>query len=228
METLQAIYGRQSIRAYVDKPVPREVIARVLEAARWAPSGSNRQGWRVTVAAGEPLRALADRMAARARERQPELPGAVTAAPGVQERVSPLRAGLSRAAEAAGQSLWEFVVLGSYRFFDAPAVLIVSHRGERADVSPFVTTLLLAAHDLGLGTCWLGYPLGGADLVGEALGIPEEEHIRAVVALGYPDWDSPSNAFRTSRDEVEDFCRWVGFDQASEAGCACQGSALGV
>jgi nitroreductase len=212
METIQAIRDRQSIRAYMRKPVPRELIARVLEAARWAPSGSNRQGWRVTVATGEPLRALADRMADKARERQPELSSAVTAVPDVQERVTTLRAGLGRAADALGQSLWEFVVLGSYRFFDAPVVLIVSHHGERADVSPFVTTMLLAAHDLGLGTCWLGYPLGGSDLIREALNIPEDEHIRAVVALGYPDRDSPANAFRTSRDEVEEFSRWVGFD----------------
>jgi nitroreductase len=73
--------------------------------------------------------------------------------------------------------------------------------------------MLLAAHDLGLGTCWLGYPLGGADVIREALGIPEEEHLRAVVALGYPDWDSPANGFRTSRDEVKDLCRWVGFEE---------------
>jgi nitroreductase len=215
METMQAIHSRQSIRAYLPTPVPKELIARVLEAGRWAPSGSNRQGWRVTVVAGEPRRALAERLAARAREREPGLPGAADAAPDVQERVTTLRAGLSRAAEALGKSLWEFVVLGSYRFFDAPAVLIVSHRRERADVSPFVTTVLLAAHDLGLGTCWLGYPLGASDLIREALDIPEEEQIGAVVALGYPDWDSPANAFRTSRDEVDAFCRWVGFDETS-------------
>jgi nitroreductase len=226
METIQAIRGRQSIRAYLPTPVPREAIARVLEASRWAPSGSNRQGWRVTVATGDTLRALADRMADKARERQPSLSSAANAASDVQERVTTLRAGLGRAAEAFGRSLWEFVVLGSYRFYDAPAVVIVSHHGERADVSPFVTTMLLAAHDQGLGTCWLGYPLGASDVIREVLGIPEEEHLRAVVSLGYPDWDSPANAFRTSRDEVDDFCRWIGFDEASEADRACQDNQL--
>jgi nitroreductase len=111
-----------------------------------------------------------------------------------------------------GQSRREFVLLGSYQLYDAPVVLVVSHRGARADVSAFVTTMLLAAHDLGLGTCWLGYPLSESDLIREILDIPEEEHIRAVVALGYPDWDSPANGFRSSREEVGDFCRWVGFD----------------
>jgi nitroreductase len=212
MQTLEAIHGRRSVRAYLPTPVPKKVIAQILDASRWAPSGSNRQGWRVTVVTGETRQALADRLAARAKERQPHLSGTDDAPSQVAGRVTALRAGLGRAAEALGQTMWEFVVLGSYRFFDAPVVVIVSHHGARADVSPFVTTMLLAAHDLGLGTCWLGYPLGASDTIREMLDIPEEEHIRAVVALGYPDPDSPANAFRSSRDEVEDFCRWVGFD----------------
>jgi nitroreductase len=79
-------------------------------------------------------------------------------------------------------------------------------------VAPFVTTLLIAAHDLGLGTIWLGYPLGAADLIQEELDIPEDERVRAIVALGYPDPDSPAATFRSERDEVETFARWVGFE----------------
>jgi nitroreductase len=228
METIQAIRGRKSIRAYLPTPVPKELIAEVLEASRWAPSGSNRQGWRVTVAAGATCRTLADRLTEKARERQPHLSSAAGAAPDVEERVNTLRVSLGRAAEALGCSRWEFVVLGSYRLYDAPVVVVVSHRRERADVSTFVTTMLLAAHDLGLGTCWLGYPLGASDVIREVLCIPEEEHIRAVVSLGYPDLDSPANAFRSSRDEVNDFARWVGFDEASEADDACQDGSLDV
>jgi nitroreductase len=164
------------------------------------------------VAAGDTCRTLSSRLVARARERERAMSSAADAASDVQQRVDTLRAQLGRAAEALGQSRWEFVLLGSYQLYDAPVVLVVSHRGERADVSPFVTTMLLAAHDLGLGTCWLGYPLSESDLIRELLDIPEDEHIRAVVALGYPDLDSPANAFRSSRDEVDDFARWIGFD----------------
>jgi nitroreductase len=63
-----------------------------------------------------------------------------------------------------------------------------------------------------LGTCWLGYPLSYGDLIREALHIPEEERLAAVVALGYPDPDSPANDYRSPRDEVEAFTRWVGFE----------------
>ena len=214
METLQAIRDRKSVRAFLPRPVPREVIARVLEASRWAPSGSNRQGWRVTVATGETRRALSERLVERAREVERRLSGTAGAAPEVVRRVERLRAQLGRAAEALGCSREEFVVMGSYRLYDAPVVIVVSQRGPRTDAVPiYVTTLLLAAHDQGLGTCWLGYPLSESDAIREVLDIPEEERVAAVVALGYPDPDSPANAFRSERDEVECFCRWVGFDE---------------
>ena len=214
METLVAIRGRKSTRAFLPRPVPRETISQVLELSRWAPSGSNRQQWRVTVATGETCRTLADRLVERARERKPASPSATGAPPQVAQRVTGLRASLTRIAESQGQSLWEFVVLGSYRFFDAPTIVVVSHPGKSGsgDVAQFVTTMLIAAHDLGLGTCWLGYPLSYADVIREALEVPEEEKIGALVALGYPDPDSPANAFRSSRDELEAFVRWVGFE----------------
>ena len=52
MDVIEAIRGRASTRAYLDKPVPREVVQHILEAARWAPSGVNTQPWRVWVVTG--------------------------------------------------------------------------------------------------------------------------------------------------------------------------------
>jgi nitroreductase len=49
MDVIEAIKGRRSIRSYVDKPVPKELIGQVLEAAEWAPSASNQQRWRFIV-----------------------------------------------------------------------------------------------------------------------------------------------------------------------------------
>lgn len=49
MEVAEAIRKRQSIRAYEEKPVPEEKLNRVLEAARLAPSASNRQSWKFIV-----------------------------------------------------------------------------------------------------------------------------------------------------------------------------------
>lgn len=46
MKVMDAILQRRSIRAFKDDPVPDSVVERLLEAARWAPSGGNRQFWK--------------------------------------------------------------------------------------------------------------------------------------------------------------------------------------
>jgi nitroreductase len=215
METMQAIRGRRSVRAYTADPVPRQVIAQVLDAAHWAPSGSNRQRWRVTVLAGPGLRALADELEARGRARA----GAESASPTPAQpprREGPaqrLWEGLEQVAQAAGSSARELVTMGSLRFFDAPVVILVSSPGEgTGDVPQFVTTLMLAAHDVGLGTCWLGIPMAHADAIVEAAGIPADEHLAAVVSLGYPDPGAAINSFRSTREDLDSFVRWVGLD----------------
>lgn len=212
METQQAVRDRKSIRAFLPKPVSREIVAQILEVSRWAPSGSNGQRWRVTAATGEKCEELAERLVERAREGKPGTPdrqGQPSGGYGRRDRLP----GLHQAAEVTGISRWEMVVLGSYSLYHAPVVVIVSNSGTSAgDTIQFVTTMLLVAHDLGLGTCWLGYPLSDRDIIHEILEIPEEEHISAVVALGYPDLDAPINAFRSSRDGLETFVRWVGYD----------------
>jgi nitroreductase len=215
METLQAIRGRQSIRAYLPRPVPRETLVRLLEASRWAPSGSNRQPWRVTVAAGAPREALVARLVERIRARQVQIPTRVSDEEAAQANYERALARATAAAQAMGTSLWEFLLAGSYGFYGAPVVVIVSHVGTgsaAADVAPFITSLLLAAHDQGLGTCWLGLPLSYPEIIREVLSIPEDWKLAGAVALGYPDLTSPANAVRAERAELDDLVRWVGFE----------------
>lgn len=218
METLDAIRGRKSIRAFLPTPVPKEVISRVLDAARWAPSGANRQPWHVTVATGAACAALAARLAEHVPAERPGQPqsrpeGAGQATTPESRRVREL---VGRMQKAGGISRRD-IVAGSYRFWGAPAIVVLS-RGDggsgshSGDNTRFVTTMLLAAHDLGLGTCWLGYPLRYADIIKESLGIPGGERPTDLVAMGYPDPDAPINSFRSSRDDIDTFVRWVGFD----------------
>ncbi len=49
METLECIRTRRSIRKFLDRDVPQDVMRQIVEAARWAPSGGNRQPWRFVV-----------------------------------------------------------------------------------------------------------------------------------------------------------------------------------
>ena len=56
MDIIDVIKERRSVRSYADKPVEREKLERLLEAARLAPSASNRQEWRFVVVTDEQRR----------------------------------------------------------------------------------------------------------------------------------------------------------------------------
>lgn len=49
MNIYDTIMTRRSVRAYQDKPIPEEVLERLLEATRWAPSANNLQPWKLIV-----------------------------------------------------------------------------------------------------------------------------------------------------------------------------------
>ena len=59
-----AITTRRSVRAFLPTPVAPETIARILEVAARAPSGTNTQPWKVYVLTGEKLKALSHRLVA--------------------------------------------------------------------------------------------------------------------------------------------------------------------
>ncbi|WP_406176995.1 nitroreductase [Streptomyces sp. NBC_00996] len=55
MDAYEAVTSRRAVRGFTDRPVPREVLERVLTAAAWSPSGSNLQPWHAYVLTGAPL-----------------------------------------------------------------------------------------------------------------------------------------------------------------------------
>ncbi len=59
-----AMIGRRSIRAYLDRPVEQAIVEDILDVARRAPSGTNMQPWKVYALSGQARRSLADRIVA--------------------------------------------------------------------------------------------------------------------------------------------------------------------
>lgn len=205
------IRERRSIRAFRPDLVPRQVIEELLEVARWAPSGSNMQPWRVTVLAGERVESLRGRLEAAASVRtwsQAQLEAQ-------QTRIA--NGPMAWILKCVDEPIGQFLVGGSMRLFDAPVALLVSYPGEQSSSAPaaipaFVTTLILAAHARGLGAVWLGWPLGQAEIIREAFELPEGEQAGALVALGYPDPLARVNQARSPRTDVAAFARWIGWE----------------
>jgi len=75
MDLCEAIKSRYSVRSYLNRPVEQEKLDRILDAARLAPSGSNRQPWKFVVvrARGEPARSWVQIPPPAPRPDMPEL-----------------------------------------------------------------------------------------------------------------------------------------------------------
>jgi len=179
---LALMESRRSIRRFEDRPVPREAIKAVVEAARWAPSSENRQGWKFIVFEGrEVIRGLAQQV----RTALEVLCAAADST--VAKHVAQL-------AEATG------------RLADAPCLILVMHKrpsiaatrllgddphaalvsGEPLSAAMAVQNLLLAAHALGLGACVLTTPLAGGAIVRAIPNLPAGFEPTCLVALGWP------------------------------------------
>ena len=167
--------SRRSIRVYEGKPVPREILAKLIDIARYAPSGSNMQPvhWLVIEDTKEVRRltkVVADWMRSSIKE-------------------SPVMAALMRLDLL--MAAWES---GVDRIMRGAPHLIIGHAhrdlvpGQR-DVIIAMTYLELAAHSLGLGTCWAGYFLLAAAFyppLMEALQLPEGHQCSGAMMIGYP------------------------------------------
>ena len=199
---LDAIRSRRSVRAWQPRPVPRELLERILEAATWAPSADNLQPWRFVVLQGERKQALADLLRRAAAE----------APAGLNPIVRVHRLGLRRSARMIASCAAAVTVWSTIRPDDARLRLVA--RGDLVplfswsmlveSVAAAVQNLLLATHALGLGAVWMGYPNLAGPQNREWLNEPGE--LMATVALGYPAENPPPRR----RKPVAAVTRWEG------------------
>lgn len=177
---LEAITSRRSIRRYRPDPVPQLVIETVLTAATWAASAHNRQPWRFCVIqSAEHKERLARAMGDRLR-RDLE-------ADGTSEEVIAADTGRSYSRITSAPVLialcLSLVDMDHYpdaRRNDKEFIMAVQSTAMAGQ------NLLLAAHDQGLGACWMCAPLFCPDVVSAALDLPADWQPQALITLGYP------------------------------------------
>jgi coenzyme F420-0:L-glutamate ligase / coenzyme F420-1:gamma-L-glutamate ligase len=193
---LDAVRGRRSVRQYLPLGVPEELVDRVLQSARWAPSPHGRQPWRFAVMRKQDTkRRLADAMGEEWRNNL-EMDGQ---APEVVEK----RLDGSRR-----------------RLLEAPVLVLLCLYLEDLDAYPDEgrqageTTMavqslgaaaqnaLLAAYDSGLDAGWMCAPLFCPEKVTEALGLDRTLVPHALLTLGFAAGDPPKRRGRRPLDEL--------------------------
>jgi nitroreductase len=217
---LDAITSRQSIRAFTDQPVSREQVEELLRAARWAPSGSNIQPWKVHVLQG-PAR---DRVVAAVMQ-------AFEADPDCADReyeyypTDWFEPYIGRR-RACGWGLYNAVGVErgdregmkrqrarNYAFFDAPVGLMFTiekrlNKGSWMDLGMFLQTLMIAARGLGLDSCAQAAFADYHVAIRGELDIPDSETLVCGMGIGYRVDDAPENLWRTDREDISAFTTW--------------------
>ena len=104
-----------------------------------------------------------------------------------------------------------------YQFFNAPVGLFITidrglGPGQWADLGSYITTLAILARGRGLDTCPQVAWIRLYELVGDFLKLPAEQMLFCGMGIGYRDSSHPVNSFRSERAEVQEFCKFYGFD----------------
>ncbi|MAS33244.1 MAG: nitroreductase [Anaerolineaceae bacterium] len=177
---MQLLTLRRSLRRYRQEPIPHDVIERVLTAAIWAPSAHNRQPWRFAVTDSDARKVeLAQAMGARLRRdlTADHVPQAVIEADAARsyERITAAPVLIAVCLTMADMDTYP-----DARRSQAEHVMAVQ------SVAMAGQNLLLAAHDAGLGACWMCAPLFCPDVVRDTLNLPQDWEPQGLITMGYP------------------------------------------
>ncbi len=190
----ELIRTRRSIRAFQQKPVPEDLLLRILEAATWAPNGGNHQAWRFWIVSN---RDLIDRMGDAVKAKTELLASWPEALPFSRE-VSSWRKTSDFFRRAP---VCIAVLMGKYASI---ADRILMARGDGDPEAEEIRTgreigksslqscaaamayLCLLLHQAGLGTTWMAGPLQAKKDLERILGVPPEWDFVGLFPVGYP------------------------------------------
>jgi len=199
-ELLELLKSRRSVRRFSREPLSQGDLEKLIEAARWAPSNHNRQGWKfVALTDREQIRDLAQEVKAALAERFTTETGLLS------------------------QQIDEAIVHATL-FAEAPCVLLVMHKrptalatemlagtpnpelisGEPLSAAMAVQNLLLAAHALGLGACTMTAPLLASEVILSMPDLPPGLVPTCLIAVGHPA-EAPGTPRRKRVDQILEY-----------------------
>jgi len=218
-----AITSRRSIRAFLDKPVERDEIARILDVAARAPSGTNTQPWKVYVLTGAARARLSDAILAVNADPEQARGHTEEYAYYPREWTSPY---IDRRRKV-GWDLYSLLGLGrdnkagmaaqharNYAFFDAPVGLIftidrIMAQGSWLDYGMFLQNIMVAARARGLDTCPQAAFTQYHRIISAELDLPASEMVVCGMALGWADPARVENTLVTEREPSHGFARFM-------------------
>lgn len=225
MELAEVMRTTPATRSFTEEAVPDEVLHRILDHARFAPSGGNRQGWHVVVVKDRGKR---DRIEELYRGAWREYmahgrAGHVAFAPGPsrhsQAWVDLDEARATPAPNGFADNLADHPVLLIVAV-ELAALAVLDHGLDRqpivggASIYPFCHNIMLKARDEGLGGVMTTAICREEPAVVDLLGIPDTHVVASLIALGHPE----KTITKLRRGPVEDFATVDRFDGSAFTG----------
>ncbi|HKB82097.1 MAG TPA: nitroreductase [Burkholderiales bacterium] len=219
MEYERVIRERYSCRRYLQSPVAKQTIGRILEIARQTPSWCNCQPWQVVLVSGEAIerfRVALHAHAAQGAPVQPDFPFPLRYEGIYRERrkvcgvqlYQALGIGREDKSSAAQQSLENF------RFFGAPHVALITTEEDlgiygAVDCGLYVSNFMLAAQNVGVASIAQAALASYPDFIRSHFGLAPNRRFVCGISFGYADPMHPINSYRTARASERESVTWV-------------------
>ncbi|AQQ54793.1 nitroreductase family protein [Planococcus lenghuensis] len=187
MDVSQAIKNRRSNGLVTDEPVPEDVIKQVLEAGTWAPSHHRTEPWRFFVLTGSGRKPLGETLAKIQAGKMDDPESETNQKKLEATKQKPYRAPV--------------VIVAAVEPSDNPKAI---EKEEHGAVYAAIQNMLLAAHELGLGTFWrTGAPAYDPQMR-DLFGLSDRGEVLGFIYLGYPKKEVPEG----KRVPVEEVTKW--------------------
>ncbi len=223
MNVIEAIASRRSVRAFLDKPVSKDIVTEILTIAQRAPSGTNTQPWHVYVCTGMPRANIVNEVQKMFDH------GDYTDYDKYDYYPSQWKDVHRNRRRGIGWDLYGLLGIKkgdrekshkqhrrNFCFFDAPVGLFFTTdsylgKGSWSDVGLFMQTVMLTARNFGLHTCpqaaWINYQKP----IFEELNIPPDQVLVSGMAMGYENTQAIENSLKTKREELSNIAHFLGF-----------------
>ncbi len=218
MDVQEAIEGRRSIRAYLDKKIPEEVIRKVLNLAYRAPSWKNVQAYHLCVVSGETkdrIKNLLIQNVLEEKKDKPDYPFPAYYPSYVKKRMLFLGKefynwlGIERQDKKARMEQ----MFKNFEIFGAPsAIFIFMEKGlefwSTLDLGILVSHIMIAARSVGLETVAQASLAAYPDTIRQELNMGDNWQLALGMAIGYANPTEKVNQFHSVREPIDEITKF--------------------
>jgi nitroreductase len=199
-EVIKNIKERRSIRNYEEKEIDKEILKKIIQTGKYAPSVRNNQPWKFIVITKKKL------IKELSKQIKEELKKIIKYRFIIKFKIKELKK----------KEYLKSIFLVTFSktdtiFHNAPVIILILTKNKLfydQSCACCAQNMMLTAHSMGIGSCWIGYAnvLGLNKKIIKKIGVPDDHHISAALIFGYP----KDEIIKPSIRRIEsDIIKWI-------------------